>query len=92
MKHSTVDYVFKHPYACLFHYHCLVMDEFERRGYNVAPDWNHRSYRGKVLGHDYESHFVWDYVGWDYPEHNDAYMQECIENLAGKGIAINVSI
>lgn len=86
-KHSVVDYVFTHPYACLFRYHMAVMEEMQRRGYNVAPEWLHRGYRGKVVGYD-NTEFTWYGEGYRYPEHNDAYLAECVANLAGKGIAI----
>ena len=31
----------------------------------------------------------WDYI---YPEHNEEYLQECIENLKEKGVEINVRL
>lgn len=85
--HSVVDYVFTHPYACLFRYHMEVMREMRRRGYKVDPLWRVRSYRGKTLGCDITT-FVDDNGAYRYPEHNAAYLAECIANLAGKGIAI----
>ncbi len=89
-KHATVDYVFDHPYSCLYHYHTLVMAEMQRRGYNVDKLWLEPSYRGKVVGED-KSSFTQIFEYCDYPEHNDAYLAECLENLAEKGILIDVA-
>lgn len=93
-KHSTVDYVFKYPYAKLVAYHYLVMDEMKRRGY--APDavWLIPSYRGKLCAQcDVNQSYVndeWFHSELQniYPEHNDAYLQECIDNLRAKGVEI----
>ena len=49
-KHSTVDYVFTHSPSYLVAYHNLVMDQMEKRRYNVAPLWREDNYRGKSLG------------------------------------------
>ncbi len=94
-KHSVVDYVFKYDPAYLIAYHFLVMDEMEKRGYHPDEIWRKGSYRGKILNyqdnwynqglldHKYGSNLI------IYPEHNDAYLQECLENLKNKGIVIN---
>lgn len=88
-KHATVNYVFTHSYACLFRYHCVVMDEMTRRGFNVAPEWRERGYRGKAVGYD-NTDFTWSGgQGYRYPEHNAAYLAECIANLAGKNVVIS---
>lgn len=50
-KHSTVDYVFKHSYALLYHYHMIVMLEMKSRGYSITYDWFVNNYHGKVLGY-----------------------------------------
>ena len=49
-KHATVDYAFTYSPAHLFCYHQLVMDEMEKRGYNVSAEWRNPDYRGKTLG------------------------------------------
>ena len=89
-KHSVVDYVFTHDPEYLYVYHCRVMDEMERRGYNPDQTWRNASYRGKALGYDKE--FIGDCYAYTrfpvYEEHNDEYLQECIENLKNKGIKI----
>lgn len=87
-KHETVDYVFAHPYGCLYQYHASVMREMQARGYNVNLLWFRPTYRGKTLGTDV-SLFTHAY-GYRYPEHNDAYMQECLDNLRSKGIRIEL--
>lgn len=95
-KHATVDYVFTHEPELLVAYHYLIMDEMKRRGYNPDEKWYDCDYRGKEL----ELQPGWcNFVAASnlataniiiYPEHNNAYLKECIENLKGKGIEIKV--
>ena len=62
------------------------MDEMVKRGCKVSPEWRSAQYRGKRIRID---DFVLD--NWDnsdYPEHNDEYMEECIQNLKDKGFEI----
>ena len=97
-NHSTVNYVFTHSSAHLVAYHYLVMNEMKERGYNPNEIWYEIDYRGSVLGEqplwcnraamldfldgvEYHNYII-------YPEHDDKYLQECIENLKGKGIDI----
>ena len=93
-KHSVVDYVFTHIPERLVAYHCLVMDEMKRRGYKPDEIWRNPNWRGKVLAEDKnwcqeELVDIWyHYNGTIYPEHNDSYLKECIDNLADKGIVI----
>lgn len=93
-KHSVVNYVFTHDPIWLVSYHWLVMEEMTKRGYHPDPIWNNPNYRGKVLGEQpgwCNLNLLLDYTSVDiiYPEHNDAYLQECLENLHNKGIDIN---
>ena len=86
-KHRTVDYVFLYSPYCLYRYHSLVMDEMEKRGYQVSVEWRDKNYRGKIAA---------SYVNLEeteintpiYKEHDEVYLQECIENLRAKGIEI----
>ena len=94
-KHSVVDYVFTHSPERLVAYHYLVMDEMERRGYKPDKIWRNINYRGKELGIDenwcLENYFLPIYkysYSPIYSEHNDAYLNECVENLRQKGIEI----
>lgn len=93
-KHSTVDYVFKHPYWFLFNYHVEVMREMSRRGYSHDEDWDIRNYRGKTIRFDLTIDFA-DLSGCVYkrfsiyPEHDEKYLDECIANLAAKGVKID---
>lgn len=94
-KHSTVDYVFKYDPIWLDVYHWFVMEEMIKRGYHPDPIWNNPNYRGKTLG---------EQPGWanlslliNYPkdemiykEHDDKYLQECLDILANKGVVINM--
>ena len=99
-SHATVNYVFTHSPAHLIAYHYLVMNEMEKRGYHPDPIWRQTSWRGNVLEWDnspewncgIEVQDILMFVGITdvkiYPEHNDNYLQECIENLHSKGIEI----
>ena len=98
-KHSVVNYVFEHEPECLVAYHYLVMNEMLERGYNPDQTWYDKNYRGTTLGYSegyckdtlLQYHLTRGESGETiYQEHNDAYLQECIENLKGKGIEINV--
>ena len=94
-NHSVVNYVFTHIPEKLVAYHYLVMDEMERRGYHPDPIWRNINYRGKTLGEtsnwcDKALVDTWyNYNGNIYDEHNDEYLQECIDNLSSKGIVID---
>ena len=90
-KHSTVDYVFIYEPYRLYLYHAKIMKEMKNRGYNIDMLWEDPYYRGKNCApHDelslllYDKHFVHEYP--IYPEHNQIYLQECMDNLERKGI------
>lgn len=96
-KHATVDYVFTHEPERLVAYHVLIMDEMRKRGYNPDKTWYNRNWRGNTL----QEQSDWCCYNecmryWEnalegcmiYPEHNEEYLQECIDNLKGKGIEI----
>lgn len=99
--HATVNYVFRHPYGWLFTYHLKVMEEMERRGYKPTCYWYGLRYRGKKCNLIEFNSEEWqfehnaflekiecsDYI---YPEHDSEYLQECLENLSGKGIHIEM--
>ena len=87
-KHSTVDYAFNYSISALEEYHYLVMSEMERRGYKVDYLWWLRGYRGKSFGKQTLKELIKPKIGIVYPEHDDKYYQECIENLKHKGIDI----
>lgn len=88
-KHSVVDYVFRHEPARLYAYHVLVMDEMIRRRFNPDVLWYDRLYRGKNLPSftlsETGSYGFLDRDVIIYPEHNDIYLAECLDNLAAKG-------
>lgn len=94
-KHSTVDYVFTHPIEHLVAFHMFVMHEMaEIRGYNVDDLWWDHQYRGKKIGFDKTINkttvnFRIMSIHNIYPEHNDSYLQECLDNLKGKGVEID---
>ena len=98
-KHATVDYVFTHDPSWLIAYHKLVMDEMERRGYHPDRVWDNPCYRGKTLPMEWDfadPDFVDDQYcyaahkgGIIFPEHNSAYLHECIELLRAKGAEVD---
>lgn len=92
-KHKTVNYVFKYSPARLYMYHLIVMKEMKRRGYNPAEVWFDLNYRGKQctpyklpkIREKYKQ--LQDKKDENiYPEHDEIYLQECIENLQEKGV------
>ena len=86
-KHSVINYVWNYNYNVLFHYHEIVMDEMVKRGYKPNSIWRFPAYRGKKIGWDYSESF--HPVKNLYKEHDDHYLQECIDNLKRKGITLN---
>ena len=94
--HSVVNYVFDHDPGRLVAYHWRVMQEMHRRGYKPDPDWIDPNWRGKTLGRQEGwvnpcfVELVYDENALVYREHDDAYLQECLDNLKGKGIEIEI--
>ena len=88
-KHKTVDYVFTYSPYNLFVYHSKIMDEMEKRGYRVSREWRDRNYRGQKA-ESYSNLQETSISTPIYKEHNDEYLAECIENLAGKGIKLDI--
>lgn len=86
--HATVDYVFRHPPYLLYRYHLLVMAEMRARGYRPAEVWNDPAYRGRNLPPYETVETVETAAAPLYPEHDAAYLRECLDNLAAKGIRI----
>lgn len=95
-KHAIVNYVFTYAPDKLVAYHYLVMEEMRHRGYNPDKIWYNPKWRGTALGEekgwahqetvDAIFRAAMDQDEMIYSEHNDAYLQECIDNLASKGI------
>ena len=84
-KHATVDYVFKHDPRQLYIYHELVMKEMNVRCFVVDEKWHDAYYRGQYC-------MPWQHIGSNidmYPEHDDAYLQFCIDKLEKKGINVS---
>ena len=88
-KHRTVDYVFTYSPYNLFIYHSKIMDEMEKRGYRVSTEWRYKNYRGQKA-ESYSNLEETNISTPTYKEHNDEYLLECIENLAGKGIKLEL--
>ena len=99
-NHSVVNYVFKYNPEYLVVYHYLIMDEMIKRGYRPDPIWRNENWRGNTLKEqpNWCNHnsilAVYDAAMIDgsciFPEHNEEYLQECLDNLTAKGININL--
>ena len=83
-KHATVDYVFTHSPYKLYQYHLLIMEEMVKRGYKPGQEWFDPTYRGKSLPSEPLAEVA--LTTPIYPEHDEVYLQECLDNLATKGI------
>ncbi|HEX7064385.1 MAG TPA: TIGR02328 family protein [Bacillales bacterium] len=95
-KHATVHYVFHYSPERLYRYHIKVINEMKKRGYKVDPLWKNPLYRGKQCT-PYDNHSFHDMIdskqapeGPIYPEHDQTYLKECMENLYKKGIQISL--
>ena len=95
-NHSVVNYVFDHLPERLVAYHWLIMDEMEKRGYKPDKIWDDPNYRGKILGTQEnwcEEDMVDIWYNYSnnnliYPEHDNNYFEECLNNLKNKGIEL----
>lgn len=67
------------------------MDEMERRGYHPDKAWRNPLWRGNKLGQCDGWAQVIEADGLIYEEHDDEYLEECLENLRGKGIEIEIT-
>ena len=86
-KHATVNYVFNYSPAKLVSYHLLVMNEMVNRGHLPNIEWYKLNYRGKSCKpYDFINYYEVNTL--IYPEHNEEYFKECLDNLEGKGIRI----
>lgn len=86
-NHSTVNYVWEYSKERLIAFHLKVMKEMENRGYNPSPEWYNLKYRGKNCDNwnDVDERKVYYYQkNKCYPEHNDKYLRECVDNLFEK--------
>ena len=88
-KHKTVDYVFTYSPYNLFIYHSKIMDEMEKRGYRISREWRDKNYRGQKA-ESYSNLEETNISTPIYKEHNNEYLVECIENLATKGIKLDI--
>jgi uncharacterized protein (TIGR02328 family) len=76
------------------------MCERLRRGYKVAPLWWYVGYRGKVCEPEQVTAAQEEQVtawivshgkNFVYSEHDDDYLQKCLQNLLSKGIDLKIS-
>lgn len=89
-KNGMVGYVFKYDNSLLYQYHLLVLGEMRDRGMEPDPAWYNRlfcGHRNDILTLAQSDTYV--YIKGSqymiYPEHDDRYLWDCIENLENKG-------
>lgn len=82
--HATVNYVFFHSPYKLYQYHMLIIEEMKDRGYKPDRAWEDKDYRGKLLP-SYDDLKEVSETSPIYPEHDDEYLKECLDNLSDKG-------
>ena len=96
-KHATVDYVFEHRPVMLYNYHIKVIKEMEKRGYRPNLCWLECSYRGlsdapSFTDKENDVRLYWialNNAGVVYPEHDEAYLKECVALLKQKNAPID---
>lgn len=86
-KHATVNYVFNYSPYKLYQFHLLVMNEMIHREYKPNEKWFDPLYRGTSCK-PYEKLEEVPSTCPIYPEHNQQYLIECINNLKAKGVSI----
>ena len=98
-NHSVVNYVFTHPKEWLWAYHMRVMSEMISRGYHPDIKWTQGWYQGESMPARDKDEIDIDALnakfsigGCIYPEHDDAYLEECLKNLEGKGIHLREQV
>ena len=76
----------------LYEYHLLIMREMRKRGYKVDKLWYNSLYRGlKCEPYTCENlHYEIHNKDKIYKEHNEEYLKECLDNLASKGIYLDI--
>ncbi|KRM88455.1 TIGR02328 family protein [Liquorilactobacillus vini] len=84
-KHATVADVFKYSPYKLYQFHLLVLQEMQRRGYRPDSKWFDPNYRGQHCA-PYRELAACSLSEPVYPEHDQKYLQVCLENLKQKGI------
>ncbi len=86
-KHATVDYVFVHSPYKLYLYHMLIISEMLSRGYSPDLDWLIPEYRGKNCDR-YDELIKVEKTYPIYAEHDENYLEECLNNLKGKNVIL----
>ncbi|MFT8915986.1 TIGR02328 family protein [Lentilactobacillus hilgardii] len=87
-KHATVDYVFDHSPYKLYQFHVIVINEMKRRGYHPNEKWLNPNYRG-IHCEPYQKLSPCPLTNPIYPEHDQAYLNDCLSNLKTKVIIIS---
>lgn len=93
-KHSTVNYVYEYDESYLLAFARLVSYEMISRGYHPNLRKAHEALRRRHLSEERIHEIMISAAKLNkkkpiYPEHNNKYLQECIDNLKNKGIEIS---
>ena len=103
-NHSTVNYVWDYRPVRLLIFHRRLMDIGGKRfGIKFTSEWFNPHYRGKNLGFDESDNWLTPSEEIDfetdngdpfpiYLEHDDEYLEECVDNLQEKGIELEVEV
>jgi uncharacterized protein (TIGR02328 family) len=83
VNHSTVNYINNYPVHYLYAYGLLVIDEMLKRGFNINPDIIREYQTCEALE-------IYEHNKTIFKEHVSIYLQDCIRNLANKGITIKI--
>lgn len=82
-----MNYVFTYSPDKLCLYRALVMEGMEERDYKPGPLWGDPLHHGKMVA----PYPAYDTEAVDlsiHPEHDGAYLDECLENLENKNIVL----
>jgi uncharacterized protein (TIGR02328 family) len=87
VNHSTVNYVNDYSLNHLYAYGLLIADEMLHRGFNVSKDiiaeYSTTEALSLYLHAKHNAQII-------FPDHNQDYIQECLNNLKGKGIELTI--
>ena len=90
MNHASVRYVWSYPLESLYIYHLKILVEMKARGYFPDPRWLELGYRGKnapLIPAEWlisNTKKAKNRASFQYKEHNQEYLIECIKNLKEK--------
>ena len=92
-KHATVDYVFLYPEEYLVAFSMYVYKEMIKRSYHpnkevIFNSLLKRHSKQEILDITQKAEQLYKDNNHLFYEHNNDYMQECLDNLKNKGITL----